>query len=241
MQKPTPEPNGFIATLNQQGYMTSSIDYFMQQFIDFAANSYEPCVDIGAAYGVASIEALKKGAKIIANDTDKRHLDILSDSISNDLRKNLSLLIGSFPNEIAFANDSIGAFLIARVFHFLTPNEVLSGAKLLHQWLTKGGKVFLTAETPYLGLWKQFIPIYEKRKLIQTLWAGEIEDISIYAPHRADTLPKRMLLLDKESLSFAFGNAGFSIEVLEVFSRPEFPNDIQLDGRESIGLICTKK
>ena len=35
--------------------------------------------------------------------------------------------------------------------------------------------------------------------------------------------------------------AGFVIEKLGTFARPEFPPDIQLDGRESVGLIARKK
>jgi Methyltransferase domain len=240
LEIPKAEPNGFVVTLNQFGYMTSSIDKYMHEFIQYSSISQSYCVDIGAAYGIASIAALKLGAKIIANDIDPRHLQLISDNISTELQKNLKLDATTFPKEMQFTKNSIGAFLIARVFHFLTPSEIMEGAQKLFQWLEPGGKVFLTAETPYLGLWKEFIPIYEKLKSTQSLWAGEIPDISIYAPHRSSELPKRMLLLDIESLNHAFSAAGFEIETLEYFSRPEFPEDIQYDGRESIGLICKK-
>ena len=35
--------------------------------------------------------------------------------------------------------------------------------------------------------------------------------------------------------------AGFGIERLKLFARPDYPADIRLDGRESVGLIAVKK
>lgn len=59
-------------------------------------------------------------------------------------------------------------------------------------------------------------------------------------PKRVSTLPQRMNLLDEPTLRRVFLKAGFVIERLELFPRPEFPVDIQLDGRESVGLIARK-
>ena len=238
---PQPEPNGFIATLNQQGYMTSTVDKFMQAFIDYSSTCECPCVDIGAAYGIATIEALKKGASIIANDIDGRHLEILKNQVPDKLKKRLQLLQGTFPNDLDFLSDSIGGFLIARVAHFLQPHELEDAAFKLYSWLVPKGKIFLTAETPYLGLWKTFIPIYEQKKLEGNIWAGEISDVSKYAPHRSDQLPKRMLVLDPDILRYVFEKAGFFIDIVDFFARPEFPEDLRLNNKESVGLICTKQ
>ncbi|MEO8666730.1 MAG: methyltransferase domain-containing protein [Ignavibacteria bacterium] len=239
-KKPQPEPNGFVVTLNQQGYMTSTVDKYMRAFIDFASHSKLPCVDIGAAYGVASMAVLQAGGTVIANDIDMRHLEILRDAVPKKLQSKLSLDDSRFPDTMTFKDDSIGAFLIARVAHFLEPRELIEGAKKLYKWLAPGGKVFLTGETPYLNIWKEFIPIYEKKKLQGDLWAGQLEDVQKYAPERGESLPKRMLLMDLEMLRDVFEKANFVIEDLNFFARPEFPDDIKLDNRESIGLICYK-
>jgi hypothetical protein len=49
-----------------------------------------------------------------------------------------------------------------------------------------------------------------------------------------------MHFLDPEVLARVFTAAGFIIEKAATFARPEFPKDIQLDGRESVGLIAIK-
>ena len=236
---PNPEESGFIPTLNQNGYMVSYMDKFMNAFVQFAGNSDYPCVDIGSAYGIATIEALKRGGKMIANDLDYRHLQILKDKVPAQMQANLQLFPGRFP-DIHFESNSLGALLLARIAHFLTPTELMEGASKMYDWLIPNGKVFLTAETPYLGLWESFIPIYEKRKAEGNIWAGQIENISEYTNKRGKQLPNQMLLLDPDSLRFVFEKAGFKIDVVEFLPRPEFPDDIKLDNRESVGLICTK-
>src|SRR5690606_16142727 len=71
----------FIVTLNQMGYMFIKPEKFMQSFIDFSAEISDPVLDIGAAYGIATLAALEKGACVVANDLDKRHLDILKSKV----------------------------------------------------------------------------------------------------------------------------------------------------------------
>ncbi len=78
-EMPVAEPNGFIKTLNNMGYMTSTLDPYSMAFADFAPAAPGPCLDVGAAYGVASLVALANGARMIANDIDGRHLRILLD------------------------------------------------------------------------------------------------------------------------------------------------------------------
>lgn len=240
LKMPLPEPNGFVVTLNQQGYMTSTVDVFMQSFIDFAGTINKPVVDIGAAYGVATIPALVKGATVIANDLDERHLLILRERVPETLKEKLSLYPGRFPDELSFKSSSIGAFMIARVVHFFSPEKLIESAEKLFEWLDVGGKVFLTAETPYLKNWESFIPIFEQRKKEGNLWAGFVDDVMKYAPERGKFLPKTMLFLDPSVLRIVFENAGFEIEKVDFLSRPEFPEDLRRDGRESVGLICKK-
>ena len=237
---PEPESNGFVVTLNKQGYMTSTVDVYMQAFIDYSAMCKGRVVDIGAAYGVASIPALVKGAKVIANDTDERHLSILKVRTPENVRHNLELMVGSFPDDLNVNKGEIDGFLIARVLHFFSPEELVHAVKKLHGWLEVGGKVFLTAETPYLKNIETFIPVYEERVKSGNPWAGFMEDVIKYNPERGKFLPKTMLFLDPATLRRVFEKEGFKIEKLDFLPRPEFPLDMQRDGRESVGLICSK-
>jgi 2-polyprenyl-3-methyl-5-hydroxy-6-metoxy-1,4-benzoquinol methylase len=141
---PPAESGGFIPTLNKRGYMTSTLDLYMEAFISYASKSKFPVADIGAAYGISTIPALEKGATVIAVDIDERHLKILRQQVSEALQDRLTTVCAAFPEELDFAASSIGAFLIARVVHFLQPKSLLLAAERLHNWLVPGGKVFLT-------------------------------------------------------------------------------------------------
>lgn len=237
---PAAEPNGFVRTLNNMGYMTSTLDRFSQDFAQFAAKAPGPSLDIGAAYGVATLAALDTGARVIANDVDPRHLEILRDRVSEAQRDRLTLLPGLFPDSLAVAPGSVGSVLICRVLHFFDGPALEYSARILFQWLASGGKVFIVAETPYLKNFQTFIPTYEARKAAGNPWPGFIDDVMAIAPERGASLPPKMHLLDPEVLTRVFREAGFVVEKAETFARPEFPEDIQLDGRESVGLIARK-
>ena len=60
------------------------------------------------------------------------------------------------------------------------------------------------------------------------------------APERGASLPPKMHFLDPEVLTRVFAKAGFIVEKAHTFARPEFPKDIQLDGRESVGIVARK-
>lgn len=238
---PSPEPNGFVKTLNNMGYMTSRLDAYSQAFVDFAPAAPGPALDIGAAYGIASLAALGNGARVIANDIEERHLEILRERAPARLRTRLTLMPGSFPDGVDFAPDSVGAVLICRVMHFFDGPAIERAAANVLRWLAPGGKVFAVGETPFIGTAKGFFPTYEARIKAGDPWPGIVENVGAHDPKRASNLPSRMHLLDEGTLRRVFTQAGFIIEKLGMFARPEFPPDIQLDGRESVGLIARKK
>lgn len=240
LDMPEPEPNGFVRTLNKMGYMTSSLDPFSQAFVNFAPNAPGACLDVGAAYGVASLAALSKGASVIANDLDERHLFILRNRAAASLRDRLTLAPGAFPDEIDFAPGSLGAVLICRVLHFFDGPTIERSTRRLFQWLAHRGQVFVIAETPYLNNFQAFIPIYKARKQAGDPWPGLITDVMAVAPDRGQFLPPQIHFMDTDVLTRVFSQAGFRIERASTLARSDFPKDLQLDGRESVGLIAVK-
>jgi len=240
LKMPEPENNGFVRTLNNMGYMTSSLDPYSKAFVEFSAKAKLPVLDIGAAYGVASLEALKLGARVIANDIDQRHLDILYGQASKNNQKNIELQVGAFPSELDFKEDSLGAVLICRVLHFFDGPTIENAAHKVFKWLSRGGKVFIITETPYLKSFQSFIPVYEERKANGEPFPGFIEDVKAIAPERGKSLPPQMHLLDPDVLTRIFTKTGFQIEKCATFARTDFPQDLQLDGRESVGLVAIK-
>lgn len=240
LTRPTAEPNGFVKTLNNMGYMTSTCDPFTEEFVEFSRNQNKPVLEIGAAYGIATKKALAVGATVIANDIDARHLEIIADEVGADEQSRLTLLPGDL-NEIHLPERSVSAVLVCRVLHFFTGPQIESVAGKLYQWLESGGRVYIVAETPYLKNFQSFIPAYENKKLQGAEWPGYIDDVMAVAPERGEFLPKQMHLLDPDVLKRVFESVGFKTVKCHTIGRTDFPEDIQLDGRESVGYVGEKR
>lgn len=233
--------DALIVTLNSMGYMLSQPEKYNQAFIDFSPHAPGPVLDIGAAYGLATIPALEKGAHVIANDLDERHLHILKSKVPPSLLDHLELKPGRMPNEVDFEENSLGAVLASRVLNFSLPEELELSFKKIFTWLKPGGKFFFLAATPYMGNFRKFLPTYKKNKAEGKKWPGFLDDIPFCAPERAPDLPQFINLLDEEVITESLSKLGFIIE--EMGYSPaidEHPEDMKLDGREQIGVIALK-
>jgi SAM-dependent methyltransferase len=198
-------------------------------------------LDVGAAFGVASIPALESGATVIANDMELRHLEILWERTPERLRSHLILNAGRFPEDLSFAENSLDAIHAANLLNFLRGDEILRGLVLIRRWLKPGGKVFTISGTPYAANIREFIPVYEKRKCRGVRWPGEAENVQQYSSHQTvSELPSFINLLDEDVLRDAFEATGFIIEKSEMFLRSGLPEYLYYDGRENVGLIAAK-
>lgn len=231
----------FIATLNQMGYMFIKPDSYMQAFIDLAAESGGPVLDIGAAYGITTIPALEKGAFVVANDLDERHLNILKSKVSPSLLGNLELKQGKMPSDLDFSENYFSAILASRILNFIEPELLRYSFSLIYKWLKPGGKFFYLGATPYMGTFKMFLPQYKQNKLNKKEWPGLIENIPTYAPHRTKHLPLFINLIDEEMLIKLMDETGFKVEKMGFIPAEEaHPEDMKLDGREHLGAIAVK-
>lgn len=231
--------DGLTATLNRMGYMIDTLDPFREAFVDFSGSAEFPVLEIGAAYGVASLAALANGAYVVANDLDPRHLEILKQTAPKNALCRLELVPGRFPEELHFKENFFSAILISHVLHFLPGELIARSVTLLYKWLRPGGKVFILAATPYTGMFQDFIPTYEERKKAGWEWPGEIGDTSVYTSRSID-LPKFVHPLEIDILEGQLLKNGFMIEETGIFTTPNLPADIRLDGRETIGIIALK-
>lgn len=240
--KPTPfSPNSDLkVTLNKQGYMLTSLHEYSQKFIDFAPIAPGPVLDIGAAYGVASIPALQAGAHVIANDIDIRHLNILEQNAPEPFLKRLELRVGKIPGEVSFPENSLGAVLASGVLHFLPGDEMVDAINQIYRWLKPGGKFFFASSTPYANLYKKFMPLYLQRKKSGQRWPGMIENTSLYAPNIAHEIPEFVNLLDLDIIEPILLNSGFTIEKISFFNISKIANDINSEGNGVLGAIVRK-
>ena len=86
---------GLVPTLNDKGFMFEVLDGFADEFIRMSGSPDDEVLDIGCAYGVATISALKMGARVTACDMDQRHLEILKSRTPEDTHSRLTVLLGT--------------------------------------------------------------------------------------------------------------------------------------------------
>lgn len=101
---PQPSENdGRFYTLNEKGAMHHSITDMGEQFLSIACQPDARVVDVGAAYGLLCLEALRRGASnITAVEMDRRHLLILARQVAEQMPEKLGslrLVHGAFPSE----------------------------------------------------------------------------------------------------------------------------------------------
>lgn len=231
---------GFIPTLNRMGYMDAVPDCINQAFIRYAQEQRERVLDIGCAYGLASIPLAKTQVEVVACDADKRHLTLLQKSLTKEERKFIVLMHKVIPDTLSFKPESFQAILASMVLHFLTPDKILQSFQLIFQWLKPGGKFFATFSSPYQGTLTTFREIFNERKKQNCPWPGVIENLSTYVPERAKDLPSYFYIMDIDTLRNVAEQTLFEIIDLFYYTKEKIPKDIQLDGREYLGLVCRK-
>lgn len=237
----TKKLSGLVPTLNHTGYMINHPDKYIQSFIDDSVNSAGPALDIGAAYGVASLAIIAKGAKVVAVDMEARHLDILKQKVPAKYQTNLETILGTLPY-INFPADSFATILCSRVLHFLKGEDIDICMEKFKCWLKPGGRLYLIAETPYFGIWKAIIPDYEKRKANGERWPAYMEDFKKYHHPEADlsVAPTMLNPLDKWQLERMCQEVGLKIIESNYINRKLFGTLAYYDGRESAAVIAEK-
>ncbi len=237
------ELSGLEPTKNNFGYMHPK-SFLMNEFISFSKNVSQPVLDIGSAYGVATIQCLKEGAQVISCDICNDHLTLLVDRTPVELRKNLKIMNLRFPYETKFLDNSLSAVFLSHVLSFLEIEEIEFGIKKIYDWLEVSGKIFILNYTPYYKTLKNFIPIYQERIAEDIKWPGFIEDKRKFIDkiRSSDNVPNRLNLMDIPILKELAEKNGFKINMLKYFGGVEagVPEPFCLDGREWVGMIATK-
>ncbi|QLH43387.1 MAG: class I SAM-dependent methyltransferase [Coxiellaceae bacterium] len=233
-------------TRNVRGFM-HPLNEISQAFIDFAVQAPGLAVDIGAAYGVATIPILEKHINVVACDVEQSHLDEIVKRLNPELLAYLKLKQGHFPKDIDFEKGSVGAVLLSHVLPFLSPEELDYALDKLYGWLTPKGKIFIVSYTPYINPMKTFLPVYEANVLKGANWPcwinNNIRDYFVGPQEIAAHLPDTINYLDLTPLINGLEKAGFSIEIAKYLdpAKNHIPRGVLLDGREWCGVIAVKK
>lgn len=244
--------HNFTVTNNGHGIM-HKMNPISKAFVEYAIACNGTVLDIGSAYGVATIPILKSSTstKVIACDISRKHLDELSKQVSeldDKDRKNISsrliLIESKFP-DFELEENSLDAVLASHVLPFLSGNEIEHGIAKLTKFLKPNGLLYITSYSIYNRVMKNYIPIYEQRKKQGDKWPGELEDASLYwdkdNPLTA-ILPKKLNHLEPCLVESVLKVNNFQIKYLDFLSlTDETPDEIKLDGREAMGVIASQK
>ncbi|MFF5535951.1 amino acid adenylation domain-containing protein [Streptomyces cinerochromogenes] len=203
---------GMVATLNRTGVMVEHLIPYSSDFAEYAGGCGGEVLDLGCAYGVASIAALERGARVVALDMERKHLDILGQRVTDEARKRLTLQQGVLP-DVDFADGRFTAVHASRVMHFLGPDDVRLTLRKMFRWLAPGGKVFLSTDSPYFGYWASKAAEYEERRRAGDPWPGYIPDVAAhFDPAHVVGGPSLINALDPEVFRRECEAAGFVVE-----------------------------
>ena len=212
--KEMPEPfmEGLIPTMNHRGFMSETADSYSRKFANYAGSIDAESLDMGCAYGVATLAALENGARVVACDMDAGHIEVLEGRVPPNRRPQLRTSVGALPN-VSFPAQAFGAILCSRVLHFMLGNEIRNSLQVMANWLQPGGKLFLVADTPYTGFWQSLAPEYERRKAAGEEWPGFIADVApLLGGKLAEGFLPYLNPLDPDLLIRECQHAGLTIE-----------------------------
>lgn len=241
----------FTLTSNKHGLMHKA-NPITKQFIEYAKSCHGTVLDLGSAYGVATIPILLESSDVhvIACDISQQHLDDLLAEIKRiELEKGiklcsrLTLINKKFPY-LDLEENSVDAVLASHLLPFLTGNEIEQGIFSIAKFLKPGGKFYMSSYSIYNKLMRFYIPTYEDRKQSGEHWPGELEDASLYwdkdNPLSA-ILPHKLNHLEPCLIEKLLLKNNFQISYLDFLTlTEELPEDMKLDGRETMGLIASQ-
>src|SRR5262245_38609234 len=232
--------DGLIPTDNAMGIMTEEPSPAAEAFIELAGRAGRPLLEIGAAFGNATLPALRAGGTVIANDLSASELGVLASAASAEDRKRLVLMPARFPEEIRLADGSLSGVLAAQVLHFFEGPTVELAFHSVRRWLEPGGAFFVVVMTPSLSFYSNLRPEYEKRARGGERWPGMFDPRTVATPDWKERLPPMVHLFEKDVLRRCAEEAGFTVDTLEYFCFHHFPAKHRTDGHEFLTLIARR-
>jgi len=240
-QMPKPFRKGLIPTLNNMGFMLERLDPYSELFVEHMARVGGGALDLGCAYGVATLAALERGAHVTACDIDPGHIEVLTHRCPAEFKSRLTCVVGAVPH-VDFAHEAFDAVICARMLHFLRPDDFRLALKKIERWLKPGGKAFIVTDTVFAGPWRQKLASYTERKARGDKWPGLIEDYASVFPPGTDMTgaPTFINLMDPDILHRECTGAGFVVE-RAAFIDLDSPTPLD-SGREGAhaGVVCLK-
>lgn len=227
-----------IPTLNQFGYMKEELDEYSRDFLEYASKTDKPVLEIGTAYGWVALQALERGATLIANDVSEEHLSILLHNTPEDDLNKLFLIPETFPQQVNLPDASVSAVLASRIFHFLDGIEIEKGLEKIYNFLIIGGKFYFTACSYYhYSVKEKMLNTFNEGISQGIKWPGLILNQRASAPDHAPYVQELLNVFDIPQLEALLPKHGFIIDRISLF---DYPNDTDSKGKGHVGFVATK-
>ena len=210
--------------------MSPTLDAVATRFIACAAQSSVEGLDIGCGSGLVAIEALERGARLVAIDPDESYILRLLDGVRAANRERLRTEVARVPN-VDFEPGRFGAVHVARVLQNLTPDDLALSLRKIATWIAPNGRLFISAFAPDGERWRCFNADYEQHVAKGERWPGYIGSFKDQFLGWNDTAPS-MHLLDERILGRELVSSGFA---LEEFHHYRLPWD---DGLTCCGIVA---
>eukprot|EP00045_Choanoeca_perplexa_P003668 m.32592 g.32592 ORF g.32592 m.32592 type:complete len:442 (+) comp12162_c0_seq4:51-1376(+) len=237
-------------TSSGYGLMLGAPSYLMRSWLAMLAQSLEetetkplPGLEIGAAYGVATLPALQLGHDIVANDRDQSQLSHHWKGFGPEGSKRLTLLHGVVPAAtMALADQSISHVLASNVMHFLTPAELRACLQDLHRIMQPGACLFIEADSPYIAGLGPLATVYGWRRWLGDSFPGSFHFNAVLRWLAPDYFAgvTHYHLLDTNVLLRELKAAGYQPETLDYWSvaQDQDVGNTYHDGREILVAIA---
>jgi len=166
-------PDHRVKTQNHKGYQMFYANLCVSEwvesfFYDSNQKVQRPLLDVGCAYGINTLQAAKRGAKVVCVDMVQNHLDallpavtsVVKNSCPQNIADNLDLRIqmGSLPFDIPQSPATDGLYsgiLVSEVLHFLSVDQVNHSLQTLWSLLAPGGIICIsTIGDGLIGIFK---------------------------------------------------------------------------------------
>ena len=167
---------GLVPTMNNTGWMTESLDEISTDFTRYAGTIDAEVLDIGCAYGIATLAALEAGARVLGQrHRPAPHRDPRASRAGSTCATGCVARPACCRTSISLPERS--ARCSRHACCISCPARTLNlTVRKIHDWLQPGGRAFLVVDSPYTGPWRIYADEYERRKAAGDPWPGLVDD-----------------------------------------------------------------
>lgn len=231
-----------LRTVNKMGITTVELAPPTQAFVEFAAHCKQPVLDVGCGFGFSSLAALKNGAKVIAFDLAKQHLQTLTENTPSHLQANLKTICGHLPEDLNIQENSLSAVHACMILHFLTGEDIRKSLKRFYASLEPGGHLFLGNMSPYLAIYDTdaLLKEYNEREARSEKWPGYIQHLPYVKKEWKNQLPTYAHFIKVESAVNFVAEAGFEVQNAYYYTLQTLPEVYKNHNKEYVGVHAIK-